>query len=173
MDIELVLLRVVHITAGVLWVGSAVFYLIFVDPVVKTLGPAAPRFMQELIEKRKYPIFMFVVSSLTILAGAKLYWDDSGGLKQMWIKSDVGLGYTIGSVAALLAYIVGFFFLRPRAERMGALGKQIGMAGGPPSAAHAAELEKLDREILLVERIDAYLLIISLVVMATARYWSF
>jgi hypothetical protein len=76
-------------------------------------------------------------------------------------------------VVAFLVFLIGFFMIRPRAERLGKLGKEIGMAGGPPSPEQAAELQKLDREMRSIERIDVILLTISLLTMATARYWSF
>lgn len=82
----LTVLRVIHIVAGTLWVGSAVFYLFFVEPTVKSLGPAAPQFMQTLIEKRRYPMFMNAASMLTIAAGGcstgapRAAWPGSGSL---------------------------------------------------------------------------------------------
>ena len=72
MDAVLIVLRFLHIVGGVLWAGSAIFYVLFVEPGVKALGPAGPKFMQELIQARKYPLFMNVVSILTVLAGGAL-----------------------------------------------------------------------------------------------------
>lgn len=173
MNSFLLLLRSVHIFAGVLWLGSAISYFFFVEPTVKTLGPVGPKFMQNLIERRRYPLFMNIVSALTIVAGALLYWNTSGGFQASWIRSGPGLGFTIGSVVALVVYLIGFFMIRPRAERLGELGKEITNSGGPPSSEQAAELQKLDQEMRSVERIDVALLTISLLLMATARYWTF
>jgi uncharacterized membrane protein len=166
-------LRIVHIVAGTLWVGAAVSYFFFVEPTVKLLGPAGPKFMQGLIEKRRYPAFMNTVSMLTIVAGILLYWTASGGLQPAWITSGPGLGFTIGAIVAIVVFGIGFFMIRPRAERLGALGKEIGMAGGPPTPDQVAELQKLDAEMRRIERVDVILLTISLIAMATARYWSF
>lgn len=173
MNSVIVLLRVTHIFAGVLWVGSAIVYFFFVEPTVKTLGPVRPKFMQDFIERRRYPLYMNIVSALTILAGALLFWNTSGGLQANWLKSGPGLGFTIGSVVAFVVYLIGFFFIRPRAGRLGALGKEVAQAGGPPSPEQAAELQKLDQEMRSIERIDVVLLTISLLAMATARYWAF
>ncbi len=164
-------LRLIHIVAGMLWAGSAVFYFFFVEPTVRSLGPAAPQFMQTLIEKRRYPMFMNIASTLTIVAGALLFWSTSGGFQWVWVASGSGLGFTIGSVVALVVYGIGFFMIRPRAERLGQLGKAIGMAGGPPSPEQAAELQKLNAEMTQIERVDVILLTVSLIAMATARYW--
>jgi uncharacterized membrane protein len=83
----LLLLRAVHVVAGALWAGTAIFYFFLVEPAAKTLGPTAPRFMQALIEKRRYPLYMNVASALTIIAGALLYWYTSGGLQLTWVQS--------------------------------------------------------------------------------------
>ena len=173
MDAVLIVLRFLHIVGGVLWAGSAIFYVLFVEPGVKALGPAGPKFMQELIQARKYPLFMNVVSILTVLAGGALYWFSSGGMQWAWVRSGPGIGFTLGSLVALAVWLIGFFYLRPRAERMGALGREIAAAGGPPSTAQAAELQTIGREMSSIGRVDAVLLLISLALMATARYWNF
>ncbi len=165
------ILRIVHIFSGALWVGSALSYFFFVEPVVKGLGLSGPKFMQGLIEKRRYPLYMNIVSTLTIVAGVLLYWSTSGGLQLVWIKTGAGIGFTTGAVVALVVYLIGFLMIRPRAERLGTLGKQIGMSGGAPTAEQAAELQQIDGEMRSIERIDVILLTISLIVMATARYW--
>lgn len=169
----LILLRVVHISAGVLWVGSAVFYLFFVETTVKFIGPAGQKFMGHLVGRGRYPLYMSIVSLLTILAGALLYLYTSGGLQINWIKTGPGIGFTIGSVVSIAVYFIGMFMIKPRAERLAAIGKEIGVAGGAPSAVQAAELEKLDRELTKVERLDFVMLTIALLTMATARYWGF
>jgi hypothetical protein len=56
---------------------------------------------------------------------------------------------------------------------MGQLGKEIGRAGGPPSAAQALEMQTLNQQLASIGRIDAVLLTVALVLMATARYWNF
>lgn len=167
----LILLRILHIFGGVLWVGSAIVYFMFVEPTVQGLGPAGPKFMQGFIERRRYPLYMNVVSALTIIAGAVLLWNASGGLQSAWLKTGPGLGFTIGSVVAFVVYLIGFLMIRPRAEKLGALGKQIGQSGGPPAPEQATELERLNHEMRAIERVDVILLTISLLAMATARYW--
>jgi hypothetical protein len=172
-SLYIIVLRITHIVAGALWVGSGTYYFLFVGPTVKELGPAGPQFMQNFIEKRRVPLFMNVVSSLTILAGLLLYWSTSGGLQAAWLRSGPGIGFTLGSVAAIIVYGIGFFMIRPRAERLGAISKTIAVAGGPPTAVQQAELQKLGGEMAKYERVDVALLMVSLVLMATARYWTF
>jgi uncharacterized membrane protein len=172
MNIYLILvLRIIHILAGSLWVGGAVAYFGFVGPSVKASGPAGGQFMQQFIERRKYPIYMTIASALTVLSGAPLYLFASGGLQLSWITSGPGVVFSIGSVAAIVVFFLGTLMIAPRAQRMGALGKEIGMASGPPSPAQAAELQQLDRELAQIELADFVLLMIATLTMATARYW--
>ncbi len=170
-EIILIILRILHIFAGVFWVGSAIFYFLFVEPIVKDLGPAGPKFMQGLIERKRYPLYMNIASALTVIAGGLLYWNTSGGLQGVWLKTGPGLGFTIGAAVAVVVYLIGFLMIRPRAGRLGQLGKQIGQNGGSPTAEQAAELGQLNHQMRAIERVDVILLTLALLAMATARYW--
>jgi hypothetical protein len=52
-------------------------------------------------------------------------------------------------------------------------GQAIAARNGPPTVEQGAELARLDAEMRTIELWDMILLTISLVTMATARYWSF
>jgi uncharacterized membrane protein len=167
------ILRIAHIFGAVLWVGSAVVYMFFVSPAAKAIGTAGGQFMQSLIGKQRYPLYMNVVSLVTILSGLYLYIYDSGTFQISWITTGPGILLTIGSVVGIAVFFVGFLGIKPRGERMGELGMEIGKAGGPPSPAQAMEMEKLDRELHLLERVDVVMLMVALLTMAAARYWVF
>lgn len=166
------LLRLVHIFAGALWAGAAVVYLFFIKPSVKSIGPAGPQFMQSLTERRRYPLFMVGVSLLTVVAGGALYLYASGSFNPTWVTSGPGIGFTIGSLAALVAFLVGTFMIGPISARMGALGQQLA-GGGPPDSGIIEELHALEKRLSIAENIDIIMLTVSLLTMATARYWVF
>ena len=172
MDIYLILfLRIVHIVAGVCWVGGAIIHTVFIEPSVKATAPDSGKFMQYLMGQRRFSLFMNVSSGLTVLAGALLYWRASGGFQWPWVQSGPGLVFTIGSVVGIAVYFLGLFMIKPRVDRLGALGQAIAAAGGPPSPAQVAELQKIDKEMSLIGRVDFAMLAIALLTMATARYW--
>jgi hypothetical protein len=173
MTVLIVLLRLIHIVAGAFWAGAAVAYFLYFEPSAKGLGPARSQFMQDLIGKHRYPVFMNASSMLCILAGLVLYWFSSGGLNLAWITSGPGLGFTLGSLAALAAFGIGFAAIRPRAERMGEVGAAIAAAGGPPTPQQGAELGRLEAEMHAYERWDVALLVLSLALMAVSRYLNF
>jgi hypothetical protein len=169
----LVLLRTIHVFAGALWIGAAISYLFFIKPSVKSIGTAGPKFMQNLAERRRYPLFMVSVSLLTVLAGGALYLFASGGFNPFWIKSGPGLGFSVGALAGLIAFLVGNFGIGPTSARMGIIGEQISISGGQPSPEQLGELQALERKLKRTETIDFVMLTISMLAMATARYWFF
>lgn len=166
-------LRLVHVVAGILWGGAAVYYLFFVKPSVKAIGPVGPQFMQNLMERRKLPIFMMATSLLTVLAGGILFWFSSSGFTPAWMASGPGIGFTIGAIAALVAFFVGGLGVGPTSAELGVLGGQIAASGNGPTPEQVSTLQKLEKRLGLAERVDFIMLAIAMLTMATARYWSF
>lgn len=169
----LVFLRFVHLVAGILWTGAAITYVLFVKPSVKSIGATGPEFMQHMTGRRKYPIFMMGTSLLTIVAGGILYWFTSGRLNPGWITSGVGLGFTIGSVASLIAFFIGALGIGPASGQISALFGQIAASGNGPSPDQMDRIHSLDKKVSRLENVEFVLMLIALVTMATARYWWF
>ncbi len=167
------LLRFVHVVAGILWGGAAVSYLFFVKPSVNAIGATGPQFMQNLMERRKYPIFMMSTSLLTILAGGVLFWFSSGGFNPAWMSSGPGIGFTIGSVASLVGFLAGGIGVGPTSQKLAALGGQIAASGKGPTPGQIAQMEALEKRLNLAEQLDFIMLVIAMLTMATARYWLF
>lgn len=167
------LLRFTHVVAGILWAGASIFYLFFIKPSVRSIGPAGPQFMQNLTQRLKFPLFMVSTSLLTVLAGGALLWFLSGGLNLAWVQTGPGLGFTIGSVAALIAFFLGTFGIGPTSGQLGALGGQIAASGQGPTPEQASRMQALEKKLSTIENTEFVLLAISLVTMATARYWVF
>ncbi|HEX2030053.1 MAG TPA: hypothetical protein VHL78_01440 [Actinomycetota bacterium] len=170
MDAYLIVLRIFHILAGVFWVGASVFFFLFVEPTAKALGPQAGPFMGHMTQKRKLPAVIVSAAGVTVVAGLLLYWQVSGGLDQAWLKSGPGIGFTIGALSAIGAFVLGLVVIRPNVERMGALAGEIQASGGPPNPAQAAELQRLDTRLKSVGRINIALLTVAVLLMAIARY---
>ena len=170
MDPFLLIVRIVHIFAGVFWVGAALTFFGFVQPTAKALGPDSQRFMQHISKKRRFPIVIAVAAALTIIAGALLYWRDSGGLQLAWITSLSGLDFTLGAIAAIIAFLIGMLVVGPSVDRLGALGQEIATAGSPPTTVQREELARIDRTLSTAARAIMVLLTLAVVSMATARY---
>ena len=65
---------------------------------------------------------------------------------------------------------MGFVAIRPRVQRMGAIGAEVAAAGGPPSQVQLAEIQGIQHSLRRIGLTDAVLLIFAVVAMATARF---
>lgn len=169
MELDLIVLRLLHIFGGVVWVGFAWFFFYFVEPTATELGPESEKFMTGVVVKRKMPLIITTAGAITVLAGLALYWRASGGLSAAWLGSGQGIGFTLGGLAAIIALAVGVGLIRPRVDRMGALGSEM-KAGGPPSQAQIEEMGALQAQLHQIGFANAILLTVAVVFMAISRY---
>ena len=172
MDIFVILLRIIHIFAGMFWVGAALIGTFFLMPAAKSSGPEGQQFIQTLMVRKRFPIAISISAILTILAGFLLYARDSGGFQISWITSSVGLGFTIGALAALASFIYGAVVIGPTGRKFGELNAAIQAQGKPATAEQQSEMAKLNARMSTEGLINTALLVIALLAMATARYWS-
>ncbi|HEX9616523.1 MAG TPA: hypothetical protein VGA03_03855 [Anaerolineales bacterium] len=173
MDIFVILLRIIHIFAGMFWVGAALIGTFFLVPAAKSSGPEGQKFIQNLMERFRFRAAISVAAILTILAGFLLYVRDSGGLQLSWITSSVGLGFTIGALAALASLFYGAIVMGPTGKKFGELAAAIQSQGNPPTPEQGSEMAKLNARMSSASLVNMVLLVIALLAMATARYWSF
>jgi uncharacterized membrane protein len=167
-DVLQIVLRVVHIGAGILWVGSATFVLLFVEPTVHALGPQGGQFMSHMTAARKMPAIFAGSAILTIVAGIWLYWRDTNGFDLDIVTTAPGIGFGVGGVAAILAFVIGLFVVRPRVERMGELGGA--MAAGSPTSEQVQEMGTLQASLRSISIFNEVLLVVAVVAMASARF---
>jgi len=168
--IEFIVLRIVHILAGVFWAGAAIMLAAFLEPTARALGPDGGKFMQRLTGQMRLTFFILLAASLNVLSGLGLYWLLSGGFQVRWITSSLGLSLTIGALAAIVTFILGLTVTRPALLRMGALGRAIQSAEGPPTPEQMAEMQALQKRLATAGRIGAVLLVIAVIGMSVARY---
>jgi len=168
----LILLRLVHILFGVFWAGTAMFNAIFLIPAVRALGPAGGPVMQEIAGKRKLPVYFLVSGLLTVLSGFGLYWHDSAGFTNGFMRSAGGMTFGIGASLALIAVLLGIFVVTPAAMRTGKLGAAIAAGGKPPTPEQAAEMQQLQAKLGKMALVAAVLLTLTTIAMAVGRYVS-
>ena len=170
MDWLQIALRIIHIGSGILWVGGATLFSLYIEPTLNAMGPDAGKFINELVEVRKVPIFFATTSTLAVLGGVLLYWRDSNGLQLSWITSPSGLAFTIGGLSAGAAWLGGNVFTRPAVEKVGAVGAEMKAAGGPPSAEVMARMHAAQERLRRIGLITLGLLAVTVIAMAAARY---
>ena len=171
-DVDMVVFRILHIVAGVMWAGSVFLFVVFVRPSLASIAPAGAPFMAELLGRRRLIHWLLAFAAVTILAGAYLYWKDwdAAGSFGDWIGTDFGLGLTVGAIAAIGAFSIGLFGTRPAVERMLALGREVAASGGPPTPEQAAELAAIQATQKRLSAASLSLLAVAVVAMAVARY---
>jgi uncharacterized membrane protein len=168
----LILFRIIHVLFGVFWVGTAIFNAVFLIPTVRALGPAGGAVMQEIAEKRKLPIYFFISGILTVLSGFGLYWYDSAGFTNEFMRSAGGMTFGFGGLLALITLLLGIFVITPAAIRASKLGAAMAAAKKPPALEQAAEMQRLQAKLGKMGGVAAGLLTLTTIAMAVARYVS-
>jgi uncharacterized membrane protein len=168
----MVLFRILHILAGVFWVGSVFLLVVYVQPSAAAIAPAGAPFMTELLGKRRLVNRIIELGAVTVIPGLILYWHDwhTYGSFGNWIGSSFGVVLTVGAVAALTALGIGVFGTRPNVQRFLALGRGVSESGGPPSPEVAAEMGGIQERLKILARVSLGLLILAVLAMSTARY---
>jgi hypothetical protein len=166
----LTILRLLHIASGVFWAGAAIYLAAFILPASKALGPDGGRFMQQLANTNRLPLVMNLVSLTSIVTGLLLLWSVSSGFQPEWFGYKRGIILTLGSIAGIIAYLIGFTVNRPAAKRMAQLGKEIALAGGPPSENQQKEMAGIRQRMSSATSVIAWLLVLSVVAMSVIRY---
>jgi uncharacterized membrane protein len=159
------LLRIIHIVAGVFWVGGTLIMTYFVGPAVGATGETGQKVVGHLMNNLKFRQRMSAAAGLTILAGLILYGLDARA-GATWARSSFAVGLGIGAVFAFIGFAFGIMGGRTMKSLAG-LGAQI---QGKPASEQAAQLQALQRQQMTYSRIAAASLILAVIFMAIARY---
>lgn len=172
MNFLVIILRLLHILAGVFWVGAALMLTFFISPTVGATQEAGQGFMRHFMGNTKFNLAMWTSAITAVVAGAILYWIDSNGFTSAWQSSGPGIGFGVSAVFALLGLITGVFQNR-NSNAMAQLGGQIQSQGGPPSPEQAARLQSLGKVLATGGILNVTFLVLATVGMAIARYLRF
>lgn len=170
MDMEIIVLRLLHIVFGVIWAGWAVSLWLFVEPAARASGAAGGVFMQNITGNTPLLKVMTIAPLLVIIAGIRLLWITSGGFDGAWMATSQGITLLLGSVSGIVVFIYGMMVMRPAGMRMGALAQQIQAGGAPPTPEQLAEIGKLRQTLSTGGRIAAIALIVTTALMSVARF---
>jgi hypothetical protein len=165
-----VLLRIVHISLGVFWAGTIFFFVSYLEPSLRALGPDGGKVMIELF-KRRYLTTLPLIAALTLLSGLWLMWISSAGFDAAWMGSGVGIALSLGGAAALLAFLLGLLVMRPAALRTWKIAGELpGLASDAERAPRLAQMQKDRQRSVATARAIAALLGVTVLCMAVARY---
>jgi uncharacterized membrane protein len=164
------ILRLLHIAAGVFWAGVIFKQVVFILPTVAKLGPDGGKFMQAMVNTNNYTKVMITSAVTTILTGILMMERLSSGFQPDWFGSTFGISLSIGSTFAIFAFIIGISINMPTAGKMAKLGQQIAAAGVPPTDEQQAQLAGFRQKIKVATYSMGVLLALAVVLMAVARY---
>jgi uncharacterized membrane protein len=171
MHLGIVLLRIVHILFGVFWAGTMFFFVLWLEPSLRAVGPAGGQVMGQL-GKRGYLTWMPVIAGLAVLSGLWLYWLDFGRGGPTMMASRFAMTLGTGAVLAIIALVLGIAIMRPTALRLLALGAAATQASDAGDRERLmGEMNPLRDRLRDVGRWIAGLLTGAVLTMAMARYF--
>lgn len=169
MNYLVIALRLIHIVAGVFWVGGVLMMTFFIGPTIGATAESGQKFVGHLMNNLKFSNRMAAAAGATIFAGFVLYWIDSDGFTSAWMTSGAGRGFGIGAAFALIGFVFGLLLGRTT-KAMAQLGAQI---QGKPSSEQMTQLATLRKQQVTYSNLSAVTLILSVIFMAIARYLVF
>ena len=165
----MIILRLIHIIAGMFWIGSTLLMVLFILPSVHATMESGQKFLGHFLTNTPYGRVLGLSAILTMFAGAGLYWIDSAGFTSNWIRSAPGWGFGIGGILGMIGFISGNRF----GNNIMTLAKTAAKIEGKPTAEQKAIMELAQKPLRTLGAISTLALMLALICMATARYWRF
>ena len=159
------LLRIIHIVAGVFWVGGALIMTFFVGPAVGATGESGQKFVGHLMNNLKLSNRLAAAAGSSILAGLILFGLDARA-GEAWIRSSFATGLSIGAGFAFVGFILGILIGR-NVKAMAQLGAQM---QGRPSPDQIAKMQAIQRRQSTYSYLNVAALVLAVIFMAIARY---
>ncbi len=163
---DIAFVRLLHILAGVVWVGAGLTAELMILPTVRRLGPTGAAFFSAFYRFSIFSKVMPVASLTTTLAGLYLYarWFLSAGSLPFSTTGTIVL--SVGALFGLAAFGHGISIGRLSGRFLAA---SIA-AGESPTPEQRATLAGLQERMGRSGRVSLILMVIALVGMASARY---
>jgi len=140
MNYYLLVLRILHIGAGAFWVGATLQLAFFIKPALKEEGSMGQNFFDYLVSKKRFGTDSAGAGGMAGVAGILLYWHDSQGLTSAWMHGNAGIGFTVGAVFGLIAFIFGVLTDR----KLKAMVELRAQSGDSPSGEQTSQLQILE-----------------------------
>jgi len=172
-SVYMLVVRLIHILAGIFWVGSVALFTLFLAPAAAEVGPAARPLIANLVAKRRVVRAIAGAGTVTVIAGAFAYWRDweiAGSLGN-FLDQPYGVVLTIGAISALIALAIGVSIVLPGVEGAVRLGGEIAAAGEQASAEPRERLVAMQLRNKRASRTVLAFLVLAAAAMSTAQAW--
>jgi uncharacterized membrane protein len=163
-----IILRLIHILAGIFWVGSAFLLAGFLVPALRVSGREGAQFMQTLMQRQRLQANIVIAMLLTVLSGFIMYARAAAATHGTWAGTRQGIAFGVGGATAILGALAGLLISGAAGRRMAALSQSL--SGGAPTSEQQSELGRLNARIGLGTKLSAALLAVAAGSMAIARY---
>lgn len=161
----LITLRLIHIVAGVLWVGGAALLAAFALPAARDENGIA--YLRRLIWQRNLPRYLNVTLALALLSGLLMYGNLVVATQGSWARTRVGKTLGLGGGLAIVAALVATFVAAPAIHRALELTKDASTTNAGPAG---AEVDRALSRYGAAMRLVVALLVGTAALMAIARY---
>lgn len=169
---DIAILRLIHVAAGVFWVGALYTFFLFVQPTAMAIGPEGQKFTYHFLHHKRFSVILLASAITTVLAGIVLLWMTTDGFDGSLLFDASRLGFTVGGVAAILSLGLGGGYVFPRTR---IVERTLGAAiaeGRPPTDEERATLMRVGGESRSAGKWVLVGVAVAVLCMATARYWS-
>jgi uncharacterized membrane protein len=157
--------RFLHVLAGAMWVGMAVFSAFFLMPAIQETGPDGGKVMAAL-ERRGVVALIPIIVSISILSGLWLYWRYTGGFTPEISRSHAGMAFGAGGAIAIVAAIIGIAVVSRSLAKATALAKQVMTMPEAGRASAMTAVQQLRKRAMTAARIVAVLVIVVIGLMS-------
>lgn len=169
MDPVIITARVIHIGLGTFWAGAMIFNAAFLVPSMRDAGPDGAKVAAGLM-RRNFMTVVPTVAVLTLLSGFYLMWKVSAGFAPGYMGTPIGIAYSSGMLASLVAFAIGITMVRPSMLKAATLGQALATATPADRDRIGAEIQALRARAASAGQAVAWLLGIAVITMAVARY---
>ena len=170
MDLTRISLRLIHIFAGVFWVGGSWMMVTYIGQSARALGEDAAKFMQHFSLRSGFQRGMAWAAVLSVISGIWLYYLNFGDA--IVVNTGAGLALTVGGAAGIIALIIGGFVIGRSTSRMREVADAIAAAGGPPAPEQMQEMQALQERIGRAGAVASIFMVIALTGMTLSEWFG-
>ena len=168
MQVELLVLRLIHVVGGIVWVGSTAFSFFWLLPAIVQSGPSGGQVMVNL-QKRHFMTILPITAILTILSGARLMQIVSNGFSANYFHTSMGRGFAISALLAIVGFIIGLSVVRPATVKAAKL-QQTAASDQTSKELIQGEIRKLQARAAMAGKLVIVLLLLAAAGMSISRY---
>ena len=127
--------RVTHVLFAAVWIGSTVYNVLLLTPVIEESGSAGGHVMLRL-GTRGLGAYMAGLGVTTVASGVFLLWRFTGGFDPAVAATHAGIAFGIGGFAGILAGVIGGGVVgRAAGQLLAIMTEAAGVADGPAKGA--------------------------------------